>query len=532
MKKNSLTTAVVAGVAGVAGLASFANAVNLNPDGLGQVLIYPYYTVNAGQSTLISVVNTTANVKAVKVRFLESLNSREVLDFNLYLSPFDVWTAAVVPDGTTGPGRLITSDTSCTTPSIPAGGVDFRNFAYGAAPNVDDAPNGLARTREGHIEIIEMGEVLETVTAVATGFEAAAIHTAAGTPQNCARLNESWNGLRPAGQNWSVDSSIDVRGPRGGLFGGAIIVNPAAGTALPYNADAINGFYTLDNASLHTRPGSTLPSLAQANTGGGQAVSYVFTDDGQRATLPFVAGRPDAVSAIYMHDAVYNEYNTNAALGASTEWVLTFPTKRLHIEQAAGAIARVRPFFNDSSSGGDALRFDANGYCEPISIAFWDREERTPGALAPILDFSPEPVVPEAPGINLCWEANVITFNQQAAVTAGASSVLGSRNARNVQLASATGTLFTEGWIAMGIGNANNFMLSGSMGDSPRVQLFGLPVTGFSVSNYINGQVAGGNTLANYSVIAKHRASRDIAVVEVGGTENAPIITPSAFSLS
>ena len=41
MKRNSLTTAVVAGIAGVAGFAGLANAVDLNPDGLGQVLIYP-----------------------------------------------------------------------------------------------------------------------------------------------------------------------------------------------------------------------------------------------------------------------------------------------------------------------------------------------------------------------------------------------------------------------------------------------------------------------------------------------------------
>ena len=46
MKRNSLTTAVVAGIAGVAGFAGLANAVDLNPDGLGQVLIYPYYTIN------------------------------------------------------------------------------------------------------------------------------------------------------------------------------------------------------------------------------------------------------------------------------------------------------------------------------------------------------------------------------------------------------------------------------------------------------------------------------------------------------
>jgi hypothetical protein len=68
MKKNSLSTAVVAGIAGIAGLSGMANAVNVNPDGLGQVLLYPYYTVNGGNSTLVSIVNTTDQAKAVKVR--------------------------------------------------------------------------------------------------------------------------------------------------------------------------------------------------------------------------------------------------------------------------------------------------------------------------------------------------------------------------------------------------------------------------------------------------------------------------------
>ena len=35
MKKNSLTTAIIAGVAGVAGLAGVAQAVHLNADGIG-----------------------------------------------------------------------------------------------------------------------------------------------------------------------------------------------------------------------------------------------------------------------------------------------------------------------------------------------------------------------------------------------------------------------------------------------------------------------------------------------------------------
>ena len=59
-KKKSLCAAL-AGI-GALSAAGAAQAVNLNPDGLGQVLLYPYYTVNAGQGTLLSVVNTTDRI--------------------------------------------------------------------------------------------------------------------------------------------------------------------------------------------------------------------------------------------------------------------------------------------------------------------------------------------------------------------------------------------------------------------------------------------------------------------------------------
>ena len=50
MKKNSLTTAVVAVSPASLDFAGLANAVDLNPDGLSQVLIYPYYTVNRART--------------------------------------------------------------------------------------------------------------------------------------------------------------------------------------------------------------------------------------------------------------------------------------------------------------------------------------------------------------------------------------------------------------------------------------------------------------------------------------------------
>ena len=118
-KQKSLY-AVVAGLSAL-GATGAAQAVSVNHDGLGQALIYPYYTVRepkvgASYNSLLSVVNSTGSAKAVKVRFLEGKNSREVLDFNLYLSAKDVWTAAIIP--TTDGAGIFTADTSCTTPKV------------------------------------------------------------------------------------------------------------------------------------------------------------------------------------------------------------------------------------------------------------------------------------------------------------------------------------------------------------------------------------------------------------------------------
>ena len=166
-----MPAAVLAGLSAM-GVAGLAHPVHINPDGLGQVLIYPYYTVRGGNVTAMSIVNTTSLTKAVKVRFLEGRNSREVMDFNLFLAPTDVWTGVILP--TSDGAKLESGDNSCVTPSdlfgnaagdvrldgiLPLPINAFKNYQYTGA-NVDNPSLGsIDRTREGYIEVIEMGIV-------------------------------------------------------------------------------------------------------------------------------------------------------------------------------------------------------------------------------------------------------------------------------------------------------------------------------------------------------------------------------------
>ena len=101
IKRKLLATALLA--AGVANGNAFA--VYLDGDGMGQALVYPYYTVqNSGTdswNTYLSVVNREDKAKALRLRFREGRNGREIAGLNLFLAPQDVWTGAIVPSANT-----------------------------------------------------------------------------------------------------------------------------------------------------------------------------------------------------------------------------------------------------------------------------------------------------------------------------------------------------------------------------------------------------------------------------------------------
>ncbi|NOJ99658.1 cell surface protein, partial [Corallococcus coralloides] len=108
MKKNVLALIIAAMIGGLgfAGAASAdvvvgaapltvtnATSMSFAEGGVGHALLVPYFNAQNGNMTVLHVVNTdTSNGKAVKVRFRGALNSDDILDFQVFMSPGDVWT--------------------------------------------------------------------------------------------------------------------------------------------------------------------------------------------------------------------------------------------------------------------------------------------------------------------------------------------------------------------------------------------------------------------------------------------------------
>jgi len=164
MKKRILSLSIAAMIGGV-GLAGGASAAVFTPAvpgtladngfGTGNILLVPYFSTQGGNATLLSITNTdTVNGKAVKVRFRGAANSDDLYDFQVLLSPGDVWSASVSQDATTGISTLSTTDTTCTLPTSVNGA-----FQTGRVQQFSTASSIANQTREGYIEILNMADI-------------------------------------------------------------------------------------------------------------------------------------------------------------------------------------------------------------------------------------------------------------------------------------------------------------------------------------------------------------------------------------
>jgi len=359
----------------------------------------PYYTVQGGNMTLLNVTNTDRmNGKAVKLRFRGASNGDDVYNFTVFLSPGDVWTAELNQNPATGRARLVTTDTSCTLPTLVNGDFDTARLK----PYSDIANE----TREGYLEIITVADLLPgsdvyTATKPVDGVLPRACSQGAVAPAALrALLNEA--GIQAAG----------LGAPTTGLMSSWSIFN--VGDALSWSGKA-QAVVAVDGSG---RPGAgQILMFPQTNDAPSRATNDLTADPLLRSGAVAIrnADLPDfstpmlsqttpvqqaaQLSGLWAKSSVQNEHTADDRIFGWTDWVLTFPTLRYSValNHASGLLEYTElspPYFTSSNTGVEGsldsvrpARFDTRTLClTNVNYRLWGRAGLPPSE-APVDQF-------------------------------------------------------------------------------------------------------------------------------------------------
>ena len=548
MKKNVLALSIAAMIGGL-GFAGAASAVVLNGTltptaatlgatnatafeltngGVGHNLIVPYFTAQDGNMTVLHVVNTdTANGKAVKVRFRGAANSDDILDFQVLLSPGDVWTGAVTA-GADGVAQLTTADGTCTVPQL----------TKGVAQSFDtsrlSAANKAAGTREGYVEIFNMADIPDLDAYGSPAGKSAlfkAIKHVGGVAPCTASVIDT--ALLKTDYIEATAAAAGFATPTTGLMGDWYIINVAKTTTFSGGATALTavsapgvagrGNFVLFpqlSASVGSPDAFTAdPALrtVPANVGTTKVVGGAVDPLPANYTLPVVeaayydlpdlstpylvpgttaispAGAATQAQLLTQQLAVKsitNQYANDASITAKTDWIFSMPTRRYSVAMDYRATTPVRVF----TPGILGLDPDGAGSLVPASFfysgntavdagkicvnsdgqSFFDREETTKSSGAV---FSPGSV----DKTRFCGETSVLSF-----ADAG-TSVLGATVARQDTGSSA----YVNGWSVITTTNGGA----------------GLPILGSSFIKLTNPQASAGMS-GTYGITWPHRFTK------------------------
>lgn len=527
MKKNvlALSIATMIGGLGFSGAAMAAGSdFTVNESGAGVIQIVPYFTAQDGNATVLHVVNTDAeNGKAVKIRFRGASNSDDLLDFQVFLSPSDVWTgmAAANADGVL---QLYTSDNSCTLPAfVRTDGGTKAQLDRLTHPLWDTAAKKAAQTREGYIEILEMASIPKaygTDTTKVNPLYTAIKHVKKDKKMEAPCTSTAFDFLDTITDGGAAEAAVAAgtdKGPRlakptGALTASWYIMNVAKSTTFSGSATALAAKAPVTDI---TRP-VYAPQLAQEKSTLGSAdplfgnnlAGTVNTADTVHvikqdfdvpdlstslagAALTEVAdaqAQAANLTKALARTAMYNQFYQDASLNAATDWVISMPTRRYIVAanydaaKTAGyktndyIIVSNRATLADESLFGKLTNLTVNTAgqicAKTKGQTFFDREEdsvKNGHVVSPGI----------AKVLELCGEVHVATF--------GAKSPLGASIAQ-----SAFQTDFAAGWGSVTFGENSTGKTDGS------VPALGAAFTAASNPNAATGMVG------NYGITWPH----------------------------
>ncbi|WP_018862870.1 hypothetical protein [Thioalkalivibrio sp. AL5] len=432
--------------------------MTVSDNGAGSAAVVPYYTINEGWRTLLNVTNTTDNSMVIKVRLHEARNSRDVLDFNVALSPRDVWTAWISADEDGRP-VLRTEDTSCTIPlSVRDEGATANELAYsGTFSDHTDTDGDISRMSEGYIEILTMGEAEAGAEDDEDTLPWAAKHVD-GTPRDCGMVDQAF----VADASWApADFGSTIPGEQGSG-------DPAARGEGGYGPITSSTPLKVNASLVNQRRGiaAGVESLHLADFGNGEnfitAQQFPYFLEPTLVsgdTLWSMDGLDDFTAAIGS-STVANEWASNPQTGAATDWVLTFPTKRFYTDVDRGNIQAACNDYRNTGTGGGA--FDDGSACPAnifgsatfqddddgqavieVGYDIYDREEGSFRVETDGTTVSPAPP-PEVTIDTLIYEANVVKIARNASEMESALNSAIARSVDTNQLVSNSNTGWAE----------------------------------------------------------------------------------------
>jgi hypothetical protein len=295
------------------------------------------------------------------------------------------------------------------------------------------------------------------------------------------------------------------------------------------NTDTVPNQARIDwNVEYHPGQGGLVwtPASTTSSTIADEYHPARIAQNGDQPDAP-VRGGVDAVSWELMRNSVINEWAAALTPGKIvtdlfTQWVVTFPTKNYYVDlqldpkPSEDISPTLRPIDSDWAFAPFTEQFPIEGKsCDYYAMDIWNREEQYRGYTSPQKD------VP----VDLCYEANVVTFYDDGYNTQGLQSAFNVTIDKSLLPTDWDGERSKHGWAQMGFAvDAFGKEVDGAMGalaglirdphefgkrelatNSDQMADFtllrlGLPVTGFAFTVYSTG-----DAFKNHAGINAHK---------------------------
>ncbi|QFU76701.1 hypothetical protein EY643_14140 [Halioglobus maricola] len=385
-----------AGYAGVANAQSYASSTEL-----GDLAIVPYYTVLEGYATGVNIINTSAQTQVIKFRFRRATDSMDALDFNVVLSPYDMYTGFLSAAG--DDITWTSNDNSCTAPAMTG-----NKFTMPGIYRAD--------ADTGYIEIISMGSPEDEAMALAVN----ALHDADGMPEDCDLVRDNFFDMEGESYgNVNFAETIDSDGETT-----TYVASPDSLKVSYFIKSDETGVEFGDNA-VHVAGFLDGPAMTNQEKGifSADLTGFDYPDlNGGVPTDPASRGKYNELRGILGAEALINDWSANSAgdFTVDTDWVITYPGQYAML---------VLPTYLQSLIGAaDCLRTVPAGLASEApcdfrdipmtaSITVYDREEQGIVVEDGELVVSPQPPV-LTPTLELPHEVNVIQWGEAPVLNA------------------------------------------------------------------------------------------------------------------